>query len=207
MSGEKLNQIHRIFVSIPVDLRVQKALQSFQRALGEQVDSAAVEWTPQQQIHLTLTFLGNVQTNSLDLVGSALEESCRGVRPFKLRIEGLGCFPDFRTPRIIWVGLVGGIEPLCELQSRIAQSTNLLVEHKEVRPFHPHLTIGRLKKAHPGRTNLLGQMIREFKMPELGEWTVNEVELMKSELAPEGSVYTCLLKISLSSSISTVDES
>ena len=197
MSGEALQEKHRTFVAIPVDLRVQEALQRFQLALDSQLTTAALQWTPPRQIHLTMTFLGNVQTSSLDLVGSALEKSCQGVRPFKLRVAGLGCFPDFRKVRIIWVGLAGGIEPLCELQRHIAQRTNLLSEHREVRPFHPHLTIGRLKKAYSGRTNVLGEMIQEVKIPELGEWTVNEVDLMKSELTPGGSVYTSLRKISL----------
>jgi RNA 2',3'-cyclic 3'-phosphodiesterase len=197
MSGETLKEKHRTFVAIPVDLRVREALQRFQRALDNQLTTVAFQWTPPQQIHLTLTFLGNVQTSSLDRVGSALEKSCRGVRPFKLRVDGLGCFPNFRTVRIIWVGLAGGIDPLCEVQSRIAQSTSFLGEHREVRPFHPHLTIGRVKRTHLRRTNLLGQMIREIKMPELGEWTVSEIDLMKSEPAPGGSVYTCLSKISL----------
>ena len=197
MSGETLKEKYRTFVGIPVDPRVREALQRFQRELDNQLTTAALQWTPPQQIHLTMTFLGNVQTSSLDRVRSALEESCRGVRPFKLRVEGLGCFPDFRTVRIVWVGLAGEIEPLCEVQSRIAQSTNFLGEHREVRPFHPHLTIGRVKKAHLRRTNLLGQMIREITMPELGDWTVNEIDLMKSEPAPGGSIYTCLRKISL----------
>ena len=197
MSGETLKEKYRTFVGIPVDLRVREALQRFQWALDNQLTTAALQWTPPQQIHLTMAFLGNVQTSSLDLVGSALEESCRGVRPFKLRVDGLGCFPDSRKVRIIWVGLAGEIEPLCEVQSRIAQSMNFLGEPSEIRPFHPHLTIGRVKKTHLHRTKLLGQLIREIKMPELGEWTVNEIDLMKSELAPGGSVYTSLSKIPL----------
>jgi RNA 2',3'-cyclic 3'-phosphodiesterase len=197
MSGEPLKEKHRTFVAIPVDLRVREALQRFQRALDNQLTTAALQWTPPQQIHLTMTFLGNVQTSSLDRLESALQESCRGVGPFKLRVEGLGCFPDFRTIRIIWVGLAGEIEALREVQRRVAESTTLFSDHREVRPFHPHLTIGRVKKTHLHRTNLLGKLIREIKMPELGEWTVNEIDLMKSELAPGGSVYTCLSKIPL----------
>jgi 2'-5' RNA ligase len=116
MSGETLEEKHRTFVAIPVDLRVREALQRFQRVLDNQLTTAALQWTPPQQIHLTATFLGNVQTSSLDRVGSALAESCRGVRPFKLRVEGLGCFPRFPNDRIIWVGLAGEIEALREVK-------------------------------------------------------------------------------------------
>jgi 2'-5' RNA ligase len=62
---------------------------------------------------------------------------------------------------------------------------------KETRRFHPHLTIGRVKRVRDGsRSDHLTGVLEDIKIGDIGEFQVNEISLMKSDLKPTGAVYT-----------------
>ena len=179
----------RAFVAIPLAETVIAELGSVQRGLQKRVAPETVRWVRPNQIHLTLSFLGQVQTDQVAALESALHPIATDSVPFPLHLEKPGCFPDFKRPRIVWVGLGGNLELLLGLQRRIQQASAGLGEHQEERPFQPHLTIGRIKNAPPKEAQRLGDRVQETVLAPATEWTVRQFDLMRSDLSPQGPTY------------------
>jgi len=187
----------RCFIAIPVDAGVLGIVRQLQSSLDDRLSSEIVQWTRPEQIHLTLKFFGNIPVSSVEDLSTALPQACQGVGPFNLRLANLGCFPNSRSPRILWIGLAGNLGALMELQSCVAQQMKAFSAHEDNHPFHPHLSIGRVKRAHQEMAGVIGKVIAEAGNPEPAEWTVGQVELIRSVLGSHGSTYSNLAVVSL----------
>src|SRR5947209_6135612 len=139
----------RAFVSIDLPRHVATAVALIQERLQDGLPKQAVRWTPLDQLHLTLKFLGNVSTEHLAEVKAALETACGQSSCFLLRAQALGCFPNLTRPRIVWLGLAGDLDRLEQLQSRIDSTLQRWSERAEERKFHAHLTLGRVRDIGP----------------------------------------------------------
>ena len=151
-----------------------------------------VRWASPEQLHLTLKFLGNVPTGSLEAVKQALTEVCAGVRPFPLRAKGIGFFPNDRQPRVIWVGFEGSENALAHLQGCVERSLAPFVEKPGAEHFLPHTTLGRFQKYRRYKTELLVPRSLAHQHRVFGEWQVEEVILYRSELSSAGAMHTLL---------------
>jgi len=111
---------------------------------------------------------------------------------FSFQVQGLGAFPNTRRPRVIWIGLQApaGLNILQNVIGNMVQQTGITVED---RPFSPHLTLGRVKReASPTEVQNLSLVLDELKVGMLGSITVKSVSLFRSDLHPEGPVYTAM---------------
>jgi 2'-5' RNA ligase len=109
----------------------------------------------------------------------------------------MGAFPHFKNPRVIWMGLVDGKEVLISFQKKLETEFEKIGFESEERPFHPHLTLGRVK-SNRGREELVGRM-EKYGEVEFGDLPVERVVLFKSDLRPSGPIYTLLKGIKLGS--------
>ncbi len=185
----------RSFVSIACDEAVIEALQSFQRRLEQEVPRDVVRWTPPEQMHLTLKFLGSVAGDQIGALEAVLRPVAHRYHALALRAEGLGCFPTPRNPRVIWVGLQGDVEELERLQEEIEQVTQPWAEKDEKRKFHPHLTLGRVREGGNGRR--VGQALEGIEAPPFGSWHANQFCLMRSRLSPKGATHSVQAEFAL----------
>ena len=146
-----------------------------------------VKWVRPEALHLTLKFLGDVDGASEPGLRDAVGRVCAEARPVTLHIEGFGVFPDFKRPRVVWVGVTP--EPALELlQHRVEQEFAPLGFPTEAKPFRPHLTLGRAKRdARPrdfaGLEETLGAIVFSEGL------VVPDVDLMESTLQSGGPVY------------------
>jgi 2'-5' RNA ligase len=185
----------RSFIAIEVASNVGQGLAELQEELARDVPGRAVRWVEPGNIHLTLKFLGDTETSSIGAIESRLEEVASGFGPFEIRLGKLGCFPNPRRPRVVWVGIEGNLEPLLGLQQAVEQSLAELGWPPESRRFHPHLTLGRVKDS---------RQVIEARLPwgrqrADGQQYVNEVCLIESDLRPTGAVYSVLKRANLAS--------
>ncbi len=188
----------RTFVAIELDKSIKDGLADLQDQLKAKAPKGAVRWVRPEGIHLTLKFLGNVPVERIEGVIKALEEACQGFSPFSLSVGGLGCFPNLKRPRVIWVGVEEPTGELAALQAAIEKALVKLGFQPEERKFQPHLTLGRLKRqASRGQPQRLGELIESMTIGEIGEMEARIVSLMKSELKPTGAVYTRLAAVKL----------
>jgi 2'-5' RNA ligase len=150
-----------------------------------------VRWTDAAQLHLTLTFFGDVPED-LDL---ALREKLSAIQfgAFFLPIIGLGTFPPTGPPKIIWIGVGRGHPHLFQVHKRVQEAALAAGLEPELRPWHPHITIARCRDVAP-------QSIRKFLQSNVdldaGMIRVQAIHLYSSKLTPAGPIHTRELTIS-----------
>lgn len=106
---------------------------------------APVKWVEAPKLHVTIQFLGAVEDAKASAIGDALEAAVRDVKPFEVLISGGGAFPDAQRPRVLWIGVEK--HPALELLANdVARALAPLGFEPELRPFQPHVTIGRTAK-------------------------------------------------------------
>jgi len=187
----------RSFIAVEMPAAVKAELGAIIERLQPQ-RHRCVKWVASDGIHLTLKFLGNIDTNAVPAVVVAIEQAASGIPAMELSLGGLGMFPNERRPRVVWVALDGDTGPLAELQRNIENAMRPLGFEPEGRKFTPHLTLGRVREnASPKERKDIGLSIESVKCDwEMG-FTVREVSLMKSTLTPSGAIYDRLAAIEL----------
>ena len=183
----------RSFLAIELPKLILKKIEEVQRDLRS--TRADVRWVNPEKIHLTLKFFGNIEESRIDPIFKSIEEPIRNTPPYSIEVKGVGAFPQLRNPRVIWIGLVNGKEILTSFQKQIETQLEKIGFQTENRPFHPHLTLGRMKSSR-GREEMVGRM-EKHREEEFGDFQVERVILFKSDLKPSGPVYTLLREIKL----------
>ncbi len=182
----------RTFIAVELNDDVRGALQRRIARLQRRLPD--VRLADPASLHLTLVFLGELEDDQLSAVIDTALNAARASRPFSLSLGELGTFGSRRAPRVIWTGVTGEIAPLLALQQRLAAGLEALGFPREERPFSPHLTLARLKQ--PLAPDIAGQLdaLQQAPIPhgERATFTVDEIAVMKSELARTGARYTQL---------------
>lgn len=187
----------RAFIAIEISEEIRGHLERIETDLKRMVANQAVRWVPVANIHLTLKFLGDVSLNNLDLLKDALHSEVIGHRKFNISVGGIGAFPKIRNPRVVWVG-VEGPEALLTLQRGIENQMDRLGYEPDQRNFSAHLTLGRVSRsARPEDIRSVSQSLEKYKVGFIGITPVDEVHLIRSDLQPDGAVYTSLMKVAL----------
>jgi RNA 2',3'-cyclic 3'-phosphodiesterase len=188
----------RTFVAIPIRAECLEKVVALQSRLDSRLSSRALKWTRREQLHLTLCFLGEVQIRRLDELAVRLQHACDDQRPFSLELTGIGAFPSFGKPNVIWLGFAGETARLSALQSRIAEACAGYGDHDEKgRAFHPHLTLARVKPAPMQELRRIGESLKRMQADPCGTFRVDHAELIRSDLSPRGSHYTTLAALQL----------
>jgi 2'-5' RNA ligase len=186
----------RAFIAIDLPSEIKKAI-STQTASLRKESGRVARWVATENIHLTLKFLGEISSTHLEMLTQAICAECAQVASFQVSVEQLGCFPNPRRPRVIWIGLIVPPE-LNRLQRQIEASTTRLGYASDEKPFSPHLTIGRVREqATATELQMLRTLLESTSIAALGTFTVNETHLYKSDLKPDGPVYTRLVSTPL----------
>lgn len=187
----------RAFIAIELPDELKLMLKALEQKL-KTPQSKCAKWVDPASIHLTLKFLGNVNPKLVDDVKKVLEVEMRKSQPFTLETARTGCFPNARQPRVFWIGLDGELDKLLDLQSRIDASTGRLGFPGENRPFAAHLTLARLRDdcSSTERSRFAG-LIEGARLEANFSMSVDSVSLVRSQLRPEGALYTRLREFRL----------
>jgi len=188
-----MSQTVRSFIAIELPAAVISLLDNVQQEL--KVLRLKARWVRPQNIHLTLKFLGNINSGEIEKIGRAMVDAAGDSAPFTLTIGGIGFFPDIKRPRVIWVGLDGAKPALFNLQRNLADRLAIAGFPKEERSFKAHLTLGRIRQAV--NPNIVDQAIQGYS--DLGDlkFTANRIILFKSDLKPFGAEYSHLKQVEL----------
>lgn len=188
----------RTFIAIELDAAVKAELEKIQRRLRAEPISGLVRWVAPGNIHLTLKFLGDMEAERVPHVMAAIRTACYGVASFEMGVRGAGCFPNYQRPTVIWASLVGQVQPATLLAQHIENECARLGFDPDDRPFLPHLTLGRMsREADLSERRQVGEMIRRLDINLKSVIRADAVYLIRSELKPEGSVYTPLGSVKL----------
>lgn len=187
----------RLFIAIRLPDGVKDELEKVQRELRHGLPQKAVRWTTRERFHLTLKFLGNVDAEKIPGLIDALREVCVSCPPLNLRAERIGFFPDIRFPRVIWAWVHDDKELLPKLQALIEAAVVGFTAEKAEEKFTGHVTLGRAKGIKRPEAEILGKLALGMVDHLFGEWTAENIELIRSELSSAGSRYTTLSEIPL----------
>ena len=172
---------------LPVDIK-KTAI----RVAGEIRDSGLdVRWVKAENIHLTMVFLGNVKAEEIEGIEEEVRDVCPGYGSFDIALKGMGCFPNRRRPRVLWVGLDGDIERMSHFRDDLQRALKAFGIKEEKRPFNPHLTFGRFRSTRKMGSRL-EELLSEYAALESPAETLSELYLFKSDLKQGGAVYTKL---------------
>lgn len=175
----------RAFIAIELSTSIKNELGRAGQELSRQVAPGSVKWVKPEQIHLTVRFLGETAVSLLPALFANLDKITAEHAPFTLQLANLGFFPSSKRPRVIWVGIAEPTSPLMALQQSIEQMV-LAQGWPAEKPFHPHLTLGRVKEGQ----QVVGDRLRLGIKKE--EMLITAVYLIQSDLRPTGPVYTTL---------------
>ena len=188
------DEILRTFIAIELDEPLRIALRSVQDKLKRHVPPGSVKWVGPDGIHLTLKFLGDTPRSRVSEIETALQTACAGLGAFEFSVEGRGCFPNFRRPRVVWVAVREKSGTLVRLQAAVERTVAPLGWPTEERAFSPHLTLGRVSKGADSRTAAaVGQAVEKAVVEQIGLQQVTAVSLIQSDLRPTGAVYSRLI--------------
>ena len=191
------NERFRLFIAVAIPEEVQVKMEAAQVELRRVLPERLVRWTKREQFHLTLRFLGEVEVPRVEALGDFLRAACQGFSPRHLRAQGVGFFPDLRFPRVAWVGVSDQDNQLPRLHQAVeAASQNFTAEAPDER-FTGHVTLARIKGIRRPEADALGQAAAGMAERLFGHWTAYKIELMRSELSPQGARHTPLAAIAL----------
>lgn len=183
----------RLFIAVPISEETREhASRVIARFSSRGLD---FKWTAPENLHLTLSFLGETSPARLPEVAAALRAAAQGREPFDLAFLGLGCF-EHRTKRILWMGVAEGAERLVELTlflNRKLLALGLIPAKESTRPFKAHLTLGRQ------RGPLNPQAFKEVMKDGApgARVRVERIILFESRLSSRGPKHTELLSFRL----------
>jgi 2'-5' RNA ligase len=178
--------LYRTFVAVELSDDVRKrtaGLQEQMKAAG-----ARLRWVRPHNLHFTLRFLGEIPAAQVARAVVATREAIRTVEPFVVTIAGLGAFPTFARPEVIWVGTTDGAEALEGLTRKLNAALARERFATDPRQFRPHLTLGRVRDNR--QWGDLVRSLERFRAAVIGVERIEYVTVMESHLTPEGPVYT-----------------
>jgi len=188
----------RAFIAVELPPELQKRLAEVQDRLRRELRDVPIRWVRPETIHLTLKFLGMIPASHVDEIVAALRGLALERGPFTFVVEGIGCFPDLRHPRVIWVGVSDPTRALAAFQRLVESSMQKLGYPPEDRPYQPHLTLGRVSRdATPAHYQRIAEVVGQTTVERLGEVRAAEIALMRSDLHPQGAIYTPIARIPL----------
>jgi RNA 2',3'-cyclic 3'-phosphodiesterase len=163
------------------------------------VAGADVTWVRPQQMHLTLKFLGDVPDTETPDICRVVKEIAGQFEPFEIIFRGAGAFPNAREPRTLWIGIDDGGEELKRLQAELDEALKTKLGYaKERRGFHPHLTIGRVKRMDNESGDHLRRLLEENAHFDADLAIVDEVVTFASFLGRQGPTHEPLHHAELS---------
>lgn len=187
----------RLFVAVELDPAVRAAVAAAGQVLRADLPrDLKLRWIPEEHIHITLWFLGEVAEPQVAPVAEALSVPFERP-PFSITVGGLGAFPPSGPPRVLWIGVGAGAPGLAALHDDLAARLEPIGFQRERRAYSAHSTIARVKD--PGRRDSQRVLRRALaRLPATaGVSPVREVTLFRSRLSPNGARYEPVLRVPL----------
>ena len=189
----------RLFIAVRPPEDALAAVASAREALRERTGLEAVRWVRDENLHVTLAFLGDTDSTRIDELVDAMERAAAAAGPIGLELAAPGAFPNLRRPRTLWVGVTDRDGALGRLERDLRAALVDLGYELDEKPFRPHITIGYVRKrTDPTQRRAIGDAVGEENPPHRA-FRADELVLVKSTLGPGGSRYSDLRTVSLDS--------
>jgi 2'-5' RNA ligase len=177
----------RAFFGLPVPESQRADLADFIAACAQKAPE--FRWTPIENLHLTVRFVGKVQRAAVEAIADALAQ--RPLAAFEIELGDIGSFGRGRAARVVWLGLRAGAESVAELAAQVEQECVRAGLAAESRPYQAHLTLARARsRAGAGLSELPG-------VPRVKPWRADQLVLYSSRLTRSGAIYEAMRTLKL----------
>lgn len=180
----------RIFIGISLPNEIKEKIENIKKTFRQSMINA--KWVEKENMHITLKFLGEIPEEKVANIAKIIAKTSKFFKPIILEIEGIGAFPNMKKPSVLWIGISKGNEEIIKYQNLLETNLVDLGFPKDTKSYHSHITIARIKNHK--NVDKLTTMIKEIK---LGQMTFDKVDIIKSTLTPQGSIYNILEQIKL----------
>ena len=182
----------RTFIAVEIPDAIKDGIAELESRLKR--TGTDIRWVEPGNIHITLKFLGDIEQDRTAVVHEGLGAALVTIGPFDLKLGRVGAFPDLNRPRVFWVSVTAGRDELFAMQHSIEAELHARGFVREERPFSPHLTIGRVRS--PRGLARLTELVRTTEF-ETEAFPVTRASVVKSDLRPDGPVYTVIDHVEL----------
>jgi 2'-5' RNA ligase len=179
----------RLFIAIELPASLRARVGDHIDRLRQAVPDARASWAREENLHLTLKFLGDTPVSKIEGLSLAVKRAAAQAERFQANAGGCGAFPLRGQPRVLWIGFEDPTAGLTNLYRALEDKCFEAGFAGEARPFHPHLTVARLRQPHGARR--LGELHTQMGFDPVA-LDVRDVCLIRSELRREGSRYTVI---------------
>ncbi len=178
----------RLFIAIDLPESVKQEIGFRAREL--QMLGADVRWTPPENLHLTIQFLGEVEPGRVPDIERALKETAEKTRTFLLGLASLGAFPNTDDPQVLWAGVGDGETSLYDLTISVNMAMYAQGFQPDKQVFKPHVTFGRSRSRR--NEGALTEALQQNKYHSRQSFPVQEIALYESVLGGETAAYKCI---------------
>lgn len=175
----------RTFIAAEISGEVQACVSAAVNQLSK--SAAEINWVRPEAMHLTIKFLGDVDYTDMAEICRSLEKTVADIEPIEVECGGVGAFPKLERPRTLWLGIDDTEKELARLAEVVEDAMADLRFRRESRPFHPHLTLGRVRDGR--ETAGLAELIKAGDFSKRGGLVIEELVVFSSELTREGPIY------------------
>ena len=178
----------RVFVAIEIDSEIKNKLSEYLSKLKR--TGADVKWVSPENIHLTLKFIGYIETEALTNLSRIISDAVFGIGPFSISIGNIGAFPSLKQPRVVFVCVQERENNLFRIYENLDKGVEQLGIQKESKKYVGHITLGRVKSQK--NISKLKNALNSGKECYFGHEKVTSLSLIQSKLTPTGPLYTRL---------------
>jgi 2'-5' RNA ligase len=183
----------RLFVGVRPSMVTVARLGEVAEALARRATTAgvAIRWLPSATYHVTLKFLGWTRRDGVPAVVDAITRACATASPVSFDVARLGAFPSRERASVVWAGVGGGGDALGRIAGALDDELAALGFAKEKRPFHAHVTLGRLRDL-----KAVGDVLLPFQEQTFSTTHIEDVTLYESIMKSSGSEYKIISRTS-----------
>lgn len=186
----------RLFVGLRVSLATANVLARAVDTLARRARDGGLDlrWVPPASYHVTLKFLGWTRNAAVEAVIDALGRAVVGANKFTFKVAKVGAFESLDKANVVWAGVDEPTGALGALARAVEVAMVGVGYTAETRPFHPHVTLARLRETRAAKDLVLPVAEQMF-----GDTRIEAVTLYESEAKPTASVYKEISRIDFKS--------
>ncbi len=184
----------RMFVGLEISEEARNRIAEYSARIRDRFRAHKVSWERPEKYHLTVKFLGDVNTDQIEALFESTAFLAKKFKPISLEMKSTGVFPSPKNPRILWIGINEENKSLEKLALQFESEFEKLGFKREKRIFHPHLTIARIREPRKAGELALAHLNEKFKPVQ---FTISEIIIFESQLKQMGSIYIPINKIAI----------
>jgi len=185
----------RTFIALDLDDALCNEIRKIQVMFRNRIPQVKASWVRHEHFHLTTHFTGELDLEKVGQIKTWLSEHMINLPKVPLSKAQAGVFPNWKNPRVFWIGFSGTeiLIPSLELLGAFLLDLGVILEEK---PFVPHVTLCRFKETIPREAVLSLQDWNDDSLRRM-EGSVRSLTFYQSQLSSSGSVYTPIIRLNL----------